>query len=86
MILHLGEDLLKKVIEMLLNLRLRDITEMGAVRCLRAVLRILVHVQQDDGLAEGGFVVDSRAAIAMTAGSDFEIEGAVHLVLFRPED
>ena len=47
------------------------------------VVRILVHVLEQNGLTERGLVVKSRAPISMTTSSNLEVERAVHLVLFR---
>jgi len=41
---------------------------------------------QDYGLTEGRLVVDSRASIAMPAGSYLEVEGAIDFVLFGTEN
>lgn len=46
----------------------------------------LVHVGEEDGGADGGLGVEPRAAIAMPASSDLEVEGAVHSVLLGPEN
>lgn len=45
------------------------------VLCL--VVRVLVHVLQENGLAKGGLVVQTRAAVAMTASTNLEVEGTV---------
>ena len=47
---------------------------------------ILVEVGEEDGLAVGGFDVFARAAVAVAAGADFVVEGAVDLVLLGTED
>ena len=52
----------------------------------RVVGRVLVQVWQEDGLGVGGFDVLATAAVAVSAGADFVVEGAVHFVLLRPED
>ena len=44
------------------------------------------HVLQQDGLAENRPVMDARAPVAVPARAHLEVEGAVHLVLFRAED
>ena len=48
--------------------------------------RVLVEVGEQDGLRVGGFDVFARAAVAVAAGADFVVEGAVDFVLFRAED
>lgn len=55
---------------------------------LHHVLRggVPVHVLDQDGLREGGLVVLPRTALAVPAGADLEIEGAVDLVLLRAVD
>ena len=45
-----------------------------------------VGVLEQDGLREGRPVVDARAAIAVAAGPDLEVERAVHLVLLGAVD
>ena len=45
-----------------------------------------VDVLDQDGLGEGRSVVDARAPIAVTAGTNLEEEGTVHLVFLRPVD
>jgi len=41
---------------------------------------------EEDGLGEGGAVVDAGAAVAVAAGADFVVEGAVDFVFFCAED
>jgi hypothetical protein len=53
---------------------------------LRIVCRVLVQVREQDGLAVRGLDVFARAAVAVTAGADLVVEGAVDLVLLRSED
>lgn len=53
---------------------------------LRVVRRVLVQVGQEDRLRVGGFDVLAAAAVAVPAGADFVVEGAVHFVLLRAED
>ena len=48
--------------------------------------RVLIQVRQEDGLGVGGFHVFATAAVAVPAGADFVVEGAVHFVLLRAED
>lgn len=52
----------------------------------RIVGRVLIQVGQEDGLGVGGLDVLATAAVAVPAGADFVVEGAVHLVLLRAED
>jgi hypothetical protein len=53
---------------------------------LRVVRRVLVQVREQDGLAVRGLDVFARATVAVTAGADFVVEGAVDLVLLGTED
>ena len=53
---------------------------------LGVVRRVLVQVGQEDRLRVRGLDVLSRAAVAVTAGADLVVEGAVDLVLLRSED
>jgi hypothetical protein len=48
-------------------------------------VRSLVHVGEKKGWADGGLGVKPRAAVAMSAGSDLEVEGAVHPVFLGTE-
>lgn len=48
--------------------------------------RVLVEVWEEDGLRVGGFDVFARAAVAVAAGADFVVEGAVYFVLLGAED
>lgn len=48
-------------------------------------VRPLVHVGQEQGRADCGPVVQSRAPVAVTTRADLEIEGAVDAVLLRSE-
>ena len=47
---------------------------------------LLVHVAKQDRLAESRLVVETRAAVAVPARADLEVEGAVDLVFFCAED
>ena len=51
-----------------------------------AVVRALVHVGEEEGGADRGAIVDARTTVTMAAGTDLEVEGAVHAVLLCPED
>jgi hypothetical protein len=75
-------------LEMLLDLlRICDSLGGGHVHAdVGAVVGLLVHVGEDDGGADGGPVVDAGAAVAMAAGADLEVEGAVDAVLLGAED
>lgn len=42
---------------------------------------VLVHVGDDESLGELGLDVLARAAVAVSAGANFEVEGTVDLVL-----
>lgn len=48
--------------------------------------RVLVQVGQEDGLRVRGFDVLAAAAVAVPAGANFVVEGAVYFVLLRAED
>lgn len=53
---------------------------------LGVVGRVLVQVRQEDGLGVRGLDVLAAAAVAVPAGADLVVEGAVDLVLLRAED
>ena len=69
-----------------LHLLVADVGQVAAVGGLGRVLRVDVEVLEHDGLAERRLVVDPRAALAVAAGADLEVEGAVDLVLLGAED
>jgi hypothetical protein len=53
---------------------------------LRVVRRVLVEIGQQDGLRVRWLDVFPRAAVAVAAGADLVVEGAVDLVLLGTED
>lgn len=53
---------------------------------LGVVGRVLVQVRQEDGLGVRGLHVLAAAAVAVPAGADLVVEGAVDFVLLRAED
>ena len=69
-----------------LHLLVADVGQVAAVGGLGRVLRVDVEVLEHDGLAERRLVVDPRAALAVAACADLEVEGAVDLVLLGAED
>jgi len=86
LVVTLHKDILEEVVVVLLHLLVRHISEVGAVGRLGAVLWINVQVLEYNSLREGRFVVDSGAAVTMTAGTDLEEEATVHLVLLGTEN
>lgn len=58
----------------------------GVHLVLRIVGWVLVQVGQEDGLRVGWLDVFARAAVAVAAGADFVVEGAVYFVGFGSED
>uniref|UniRef100_A0A2M4B2T8 Putative secreted protein n=1 Tax=Anopheles triannulatus TaxID=58253 RepID=A0A2M4B2T8_9DIPT len=86
-VLALDEHVLEEVVVVFLHLLVRHVRhEMTAVGRLGRVLRVHVQVLQQASLREGGLVVDARTPIPMPAGSDFEVERTVYLVLFGTEN
>lgn len=69
---HLAPKVLVESVEVVLQLA-RVHLVLGVVR------RVLVQVRQQDRLRVGGLDVLARAAIAVAAGADFVVEGAVDL-------
>ena len=69
-----------------LHLLVTDVGQVAAIGGLGGVLRVDVEVLQNDGLAEGGLIVDPGAAFTVAAGANLEVEGAVDLVLLGAED
>lgn len=53
---------------------------------LGIISRVLIEVGHENGLRVRRLDVLARAAIAVAAGADFVVEGAVDLVLLRAED
>ncbi len=76
---HLAPKVLVKGVKVVLQLARVHLV-------LGVVGRVLVQVGQEDGLRVGGFDVLAAAAVAVPAGADFVVEGAVDLVLLRAED
>lgn len=69
---HLTPDILVKGVEVVLQL--------GGVHAVLGVEGwVLVEVWHQDRLAVGGLDVFSGAAVAVAAGADFVVEGAVDL-------
>jgi len=76
---HFAPKVLVKGVEVVLELG-------GCHTRFAVVCRILVKIWQEDCLAVGGLDVFARASVAVTAGADFVVEGAVDLVLLGTED
>ncbi len=76
---HLAPKVLVEGIEVVLQLARVHLV-------LGVVGRVLVQVRQEDGLGVGWFDVLATATVAVAAGADFVVEGAVHFVLLRAED
>lgn len=63
------------------------VLQLGWIHLARIVVGwILVHVWHEDGLRVGRLDMFARAAIAVTACTDFVVKGAVDLVLLGSED
>lgn len=81
LVLQLHEHVLEEVVVVLLHLLVGHVGhQMTAIRGLGRVLRVHVQILQQHRLREGGLVVDARAPVPVTAGSDFEVERAVDSV------
>ena len=76
---HLAPDVLIEGVEVVLQLLLVH-AALGVVR------RVLVEVRHEDRLRVGWLDVLATAAVAVAAGADFVVEGAVDLVLLGAED
>ena len=76
---HLAPKVLVEGVEVILQLARVHLV-------LGVVGRVLVQVRQEDGLGVGGFDVLAAAAVAVAAGADLVVEGAVDFVLLRAED
>ena len=76
---HLAPDVLVERVEVVLQLR-------GVQLVFGVEGGVLVEVGQQDGLAVAGLDVLARAAVAVAAGTDLVVEGAVDLVLLRAKD
>lgn len=75
-IFELDENVFKEVIEMLLHFFFSHVS-MRSIGRLRRILRIVIEVLEKDSLRESRLVVDTRAAIAVSARSNFEVKGTV---------
>lgn len=76
---HLAPKVLVEGVEVVLQLARVHLV-------FRIVGRVLVEVGEEDRLRVGGLDVLAAAAVAVPAGADFVVEGAVHLVLLGAED
>ena len=76
---HLAPEIFIESVEVILQLP-RIHFDFGVVR------GVLVEVGQEDCLTVGGLDVFARAAVAVAAGADFVVEGAVYFVGFGAED
>ena len=82
--LHLQEDIFEEVIVVLLQLHVGDgFRHLGRVG---GILRVAITVLQDDGLREGGLVVEAGAGSAMPTRAYFKVKRTVDFVLFRAEN
>ena len=69
---HLAPEILVEGVEMVLQL--------GRIHLVLGVVgRVLVEVGEEDRLGVGGLDVFAGAAVAVAAGADFVVEGAVDL-------
>ena len=67
LVLTLDEDVLEKVVVMLLHLLIGNIGQMAPVGGFGRVLRVDVEVLQQDGLRERRLVVDPRTSLTVGA-------------------
>jgi len=83
-VFHFEEDIFEKVIVVLLLFDVGDRGSRFRRRC--RVLQVTITILEDDGLREGGFVVETGAGRSVTTSSDFDVKRTVDFVLFRPEN
>ena len=76
---HLAPKVLVEGVEVVLQLARVHLV-------FRIVGRVLVQVGEEDRLRVGGLDVLAAAAVAVPAGADLVVEGAVHFILLRAED
>ena len=69
LVLTLDEDVLKKVVIVLLHLLIGNIGQMAPVGGFGRVLRVDVEVLQQDGLRKRRLVVDPRTSLAVRASA-----------------
>ena len=69
LVLTLDEDVLEKVVIVLLHLLIGNIGQMAPVGGFGRVLRVDVKVLQQDGLRERRLVVDPRTSLAVRASA-----------------
>jgi hypothetical protein len=72
---QLDPEVLVELIEIHLQFCLAHLGTLGSM------CRIVVDVGEENGLGELGFDVFARTAVAMSTGSDFQVERAIHTVL-----
>lgn len=81
------EHVFKEIVIMLLHFFIRHVSnQVTSIGRLRRILGVDVQVLQQACLRKRRLVVNARTAIAVTASADFEVEGAVYLVLFCAEN
>ena len=81
LVLKLNKDLLEEVVVVLLHFNVGHGSHGEVVD-----LGVLVQPEKHDGLGEGGLVVETGAAVAVTTRPDLEVERAVDLILFGAKD
>lgn len=82
-------ELLKQVLVELLKVLLHGARIDWLALCIDAGgnhVGTLIHIGEEEGGADAGFGVKTRAAVAMPARPDLEVEGAIHPVLLRPKN
>jgi len=83
---HLHKDLLVETLEVLDGVHQVLLWDVAAVSEGDRRVWVLVHMFEAEGLRQGRLVVDARARVTVPARPNLEVEGTVHLVLFRPEN
>lgn len=81
----LFEDVFEEVLEVLLDLAWVDGVALW-VHAWSYHVGTLVHVGEKECRGDGWAVVETRAPVAVTTRADFEVEWAVHAVLFGTEN
>lgn len=85
---ELFEDILIEILEVLLQLariRLLDIS-MLIYAAVKASVRRLIHIRQQQSLTSGRPVVKPRAAVAMATNANLKVKRTIDTILLCPEN
>ena len=82
----LSENFLIKVFKVVYGLNQTLLWHIQPIRKGYGCRWVIIEVRKHHGLGDGWLIVNTCAGLPMTAGSNLEIEGTVHLVLLCTEN